>query len=69
MQENLKISYERTYDRKDWQGGTRLGLSTLQGGGSGNPRRAACVFLDQTLTSSPRGRQWSFPVKILNFVV
>ena len=35
MQENLKISYERTYDRKDWQGGTRLGLSTLQGGGRG----------------------------------
>ena len=49
--------------RTHWQGGT----SRFRKGGTVNPRHAAYVCLGETLTSSPRGSQWSFYRKDIEF--
>ena len=58
FQKAALLKYSRilkTFSRNlltEWQGGTKYFARK----GSGNPRHAACVFLGETLTSSPRDR-------------
>ena len=56
--ENLEmtLAYPRLLARTNCQRGA---VETLQGRGQRSPRHAACVFLGEMLTSSPRGIQWS----------
>ena len=71
MQEHLVMTsaYARPYAPTDWQGEAK---QTLQGGGGGgrkeNLRHRACVCLCETLTSLPKGSQWSFSSRDLKFL-
>ena len=46
----------------------REGLSRLYKGGKESLRHPACVCLSETLTSLPKGSQWSFSSKDLEFL-
>ena len=64
MQENLVMTsaYSRPYAPTDWQGGAKAD-STREGKES--LRHSACVCLGETLSSLPKGSQWSFSSKDL----
>ena len=67
MQENLVMTsaYSRPYAPTDWQGGAKAD-STREGKES--LRHSACVCLGETLSSLPKGSQWSFSSKDLEFL-
>ena len=71
MRDNLVMTsaYARPYAPTDWHGGAKQTLQGVGGGGrKENLRHPACVCLDETLTSLPKGSQWSFSSKDLEFL-
>ena len=67
MRENfVMMSGVLTHARPSIRFGRKV-LSRLCRGGNGN--HAACVCLGETLTSSPRGSQWSFSSKDIEFLL
>ena len=67
MRENLVMTSAcaRPYAPTDWQGGAKADSTRER---KESLRHSACVCLGETLTSLPKGSQWSFSSKDLAFL-